>query len=367
MLELMVTTVILIVISGAALSLFSNQQPLFNRQQNMAGLNIAIRNAVAQLQLDVVNAGSGTLLGPNISNPPVAVSIINSIPSSPCNTAATFTYGPNCFDQFNVISADPSTPVAHPDNGSFIPNNNSNCVNSTASPMYLVPPAGTSLPAATAYAANFHSGDELMLVVVDTSQFTTVRLNADGTVFTSGANSGVKLSFSVTNGDGSNSAANDPLNLTTNNTNPKLGTQFCSDDWVIRLAPITYWADTSNPSDPKLVRTQGGTVSSPCTAPACSVLAEQIIGFKVGAMIWNNTDDSGTYNFYASNLTTATPNPGYNNQFWLVRSLQISLIGRTTPATDPTYTYRNGFDNGPYQIESVSVVVDPRNLTMNNQ
>ncbi len=62
----MVTTAILVLISGAALALFSRQQPLFSRQQNQAGLNIAIRNAVAQLQLDVVNAGSGTLLGPNV-------------------------------------------------------------------------------------------------------------------------------------------------------------------------------------------------------------------------------------------------------------------------------------------------------------
>ena len=44
----------------------------------------------------------------------------------------------------------------------------------------------------------------------------------------------------------------------------------------------------------------------------------------------------------------------------------MALIARTTPNPDPTYTYQNGFDNGPYQIESVSVVVNPRNLSMNN-
>ena len=80
LLELLITTAILVVISGAALALFSRQQPLFTQQQNQAGLNIAIRNAVAQLQLDVVNAGSGTVLGPNVLNPPVGMSIINNVP-----------------------------------------------------------------------------------------------------------------------------------------------------------------------------------------------------------------------------------------------------------------------------------------------
>lgn len=380
LLELMITAVLLVLISGAALALFSRQQPLFNQQQNQSGLNIAVRNAVSQLQLDIVNAGSGTLLGPNMPNPPVGISISNSIPSSPCNNATNFSYGSNCFDQLNVIAADPNTAPAHPDNGSFIPSG-TNCVVSTSSPMYLYPPTGTTVAIATAYAARFHMGDELLLLNVGGTQYTTVLLTADGTVFTNGTNSGVKLTFSATNADGTNSAANDYLFLTqTSYTtsasgNPYVGTtQFCSPDWVVRLAPITYSVDTSNAANPQLVRTEGGAVTSPCTAPACSVLAQQVIGFKVGAALWATTDDCGIYNYYASNPVGVPPlcdaganTSGYNNEFWLIRSIQISLIGRTTPNLSPTYTYRNGFDNGPYQIESVSVVVNPRNLSMNNQ
>lgn len=380
LLELMITAVLLVLISGAALALFSRQQPLFNQQQNQSGLNIAVRNAVSQLQLDIVNAGSGTLLGPNMPNPPVGISISNSIPSSPCNNATTFSYGSNCFDQLNVIAADPSTAPAHPDNGSFIPSG-TNCVVSTSSPMYLYPPTGTTVAIATAYAASFHTGDELLLLNVGGTQYTTVLLTANGSVFTNGTNSGVKLTFSATNTDGTNSAANDYLFLTqTSYTtsasgNPYVGTtQFCSPDWVVRLAPITYSVDTSNAANPQLVRTEGGAVTSPCTAPACSVLAQQVIGFKVGAALWATTDDCGIYNYYASNPIGVPPlcdaganTSGYNNEFWLIRSIQISLIGRTTPNLSPTYTYRNGFDNGPYQIESVSVVVNPRNLSMNNQ
>ena len=102
-----------------------------------------------------------------------------------------------------------------------------------------------------------------------------------------------------------------------------------------------------------------------CRLASTSILADQVIGFKVGAAAWNVTDDTIPYSYNASAAFAATP-PGYNNEFWLIRSVQISLIARTTPVTDPTYTYRNGFDSGPYQIESVMVVVNPRNMTMNN-
>ena len=57
---------VFLVVAGAALTLFSTQQPLLNRQQNFAALNIAMRNSVAQMQLDVVNAGTGYYPGTNI-------------------------------------------------------------------------------------------------------------------------------------------------------------------------------------------------------------------------------------------------------------------------------------------------------------
>ncbi len=113
----------------------------------------------------------------------------------------------------NVIAADLKTAPAHPDNGSFLPSG-SNCILTTASPIYLYPPAGSSVANATAYAASFHSGDELLLLNVTENQYTTILLTANGTVYTNGANSGVKLSFAVTNADGTNSSANDYLSLT---------------------------------------------------------------------------------------------------------------------------------------------------------
>jgi prepilin-type N-terminal cleavage/methylation domain-containing protein len=367
-LELLVATLIFLVIAAAALGLFSAQQPLMNRQQNASGLNIAMRNTVAQMQLDMVNAGTGYYPGTNIPDWPIGVTIVNSNPASPCNTPATFSYSAACFDQVNVIAADPNTPAAHPDNGGFA-FNGTDCIVTTASPIYAYPPAGTT---AAALASDYHNGDQLLLVDAANSKITTIQLSGmtgtggTATTFTAAGATGVKLTFNPTNADGTNTAANDPLSITTclvstlpcpaASLNPKLNTSFCSTDWILRLAPITYQVDTSVPADPKLVRVQAGVAST---------LAEQVIGFKVGAVAWNATSDAIPYSYNAPNTSTATP-AGYSNMWWLIRSVQVSLIARTTPVTDPTYTYRNAFDGGPYEIESELAVVNPRNMSMNN-
>lgn len=370
LLELLIATAIFLVIAAAALSLFSNQQPLLNRQQNFAGLNIAMRNAVAQLQLDVVNAGTGYYPGTDIPDWPVGVTIVNSTPTTPCNTPATFTYSATCFDQLNIISTDANTPPAHPDNGGFT-FNGADCIVTTASPIYAYPPAGTT---AATLAADYQNGDQLLLVDTSNSKITTIKLNAAPTTFTANGSTGVKLAFNITNADGTNTAANDPLSITTclvstlpcpaASLNPKLNNGFCATDWILRLAPVTYKVDTSTASDPKLVRVQNGTNST---------LAEQVIGFKVGAVAWNATDDTIPYSYVSSDNNAAnicsgqSSSPvGYCNEWWLIRSVQISLIARTVPVTDPTYTYRNGFDGGHYQIESEMAVINPRNMSMNN-
>jgi hypothetical protein len=363
MLELLVAMAIFIVVSGAALSLTAMQMPVFNQQQNLAGLNIAVRRSVSQLQLDIVNAGNGTLLGPSMPNAPVGITIFNSMPSSPCNTPATFSYGANCFDTLNIIAADLTVVPAHPDNGTFVPNSGTNCINtSSATTLYLDPPAGNTNIAASALAGGYFSGDEVLLVNSNGSQMTTVKLTAAGAVSHVGALYGVKLAYNSTAATGVNPTANDPLLLTTTAGGP-FGVQYCSAvDWVVRLDPITYQVNITNAADPQLVRLRGG--ANPQT------LADQVIGFKVGAITWNAgftmPDDTAAYNYFASNLTTNGTHPGYNNQFWLIDSVQVSLIARTTPNASATYVYQNGFDSGHYQIESDSVVVNPRNLTMGN-
>jgi hypothetical protein len=103
--------------------------------------------------------------------------------------------------------------------------------------------------------------------------------------------------------------------------------------------------DASDPTNPKLIRRQNGQDT---------VIAEQIIGFKVGAAIWNSTG-AGAYSF-----DTAS----YGSDWTLIRAIRVSMIGRTGP--DPTNSFRNSFDGGPYKIQSVSVVINPRNLSMHD-
>ena len=349
LLELLVATAVFLVISGAALSLYSSHLPLFSEQQNQAGLNIAMRNTVSQLQLDVANAGSGYYQGINIPDFPISLTVQNNVATtaSPCNTPSTFTYGANCFDQLNIILVDSKTAPAHVDQ------NGTTCSSTTASTLFANPLPGTT-PAQQA--ALYHSGDQILVVNSTGSQMTSVVLSKDGKV----AGGKVQLDHNKTALDGS---GGDPAYIT-NNSNNKLGSNFCATDWVLKILPVSYKVDITNPNDPKLIREQ------PSGSTNDVVLAEQVVGFKIGALLWNNctttctSDDESTYNYDASSYQSGGAGQAYN--YTLVQSIQVELIGRTTPNFAPTYVFRNGFDQGPYQIESASVVINPRNITMNN-
>jgi len=351
LIELLVATAIFLIVSAAALSLFTSHLPLFSEQQSQAGLNISMRNAVSQMQLDVANAGSGYYQGINIPDFPIGVTIVNHVATSstPCNTASTYTYGTNCFDQLNVIAIDTSTPPAHPTDST-----GTTCVSTTSSTIFLTPISPTTN---AQLAADFHTGDEVLLVTATGSQLASAVLTQDGSV----AGGKVKLQH---NGSGANGTFADPAGISTN-ANNKLGTNFCGTDWLLKINPITYRVDTTTASNPKLVREQpSGNTASDVT------LAEQMVGFKVGALLWNNcittcvSDDESTYNYDASSYVSGGNAQAYN--YSLIRSIQIEMIGRTVPNTAPTYVFRNSFDSGPYQIESSSVVLNPRNLSMNN-
>jgi prepilin-type N-terminal cleavage/methylation domain-containing protein len=364
LLELMVAMAIFLIVSAAAFGLLTQDQPLYSRQQNQSGLNIGIRNAIAQLQMDVVNGGAGYYpQGTNFPVAPVGLSIINNwvTAGSPCNTPSTYSYGPKCFDTLNVITTDPTAPASHPDNGSFNFSPTTDFVDtSTATTIYLTPPTGTT---AATLAAAFHQGDQILLVTTGGDKYTTTTLTAAPTTYTNNGTTGVKLSINTTNASGvkgANTASNDALGITWDTTDPKLTSTFYSTDWVTRLIPITYSVNTSNPADPVLQRTYG-LGGTPTT------LADQIIGFKVGADIWDQTS-AGCIDSSVSVDTTCFDynNADYNSDYTKVRAVQISMIGRTTPASSATYTYRNGFDGGNYQIEGVSVEINPRNMSMNN-
>jgi prepilin-type N-terminal cleavage/methylation domain-containing protein len=385
--ELMVSMAIFLVISGAAFRLFSLQQSSASMLRDQVGLNLGLRNALAQLELDISNAGSGYFQGINIPSWPVGVTIINNVVAtgSSCYNSTSATYGSTCFDQINIITA--AAPATYPpanltdSTGGTSPT--ANCSKTVNGVAYLQKAVynGTTWTLANT-AAEFKKSDQLLLVNSTGSQVTTVVLTANAAV----SGSAVKLTFNATNSDGTNSRANDPLDITTcHGDSPctaaaNFGTQYCGADYAIKLAPISYivcsgpgspstCTDTSSTSpdiaNPKLVRVQNGSLS---------VVMEQIIGLKVGATIFNSTknDSTGSYQYNSACYST-TPDPTnpctnvdvpYN--FTVVRSVRASIIARTTPNLNATYTYRNTFDNGPYQVQGMAVVVNPRNMSMND-
>ncbi|MHB8542055.1 MAG: PilW family protein [Candidatus Acidiferrales bacterium] len=337
--ELLVATIVFTVVAGAAFGLFMKEEPLYSQQLGMSGLQLSLNNAVGQMQLDLSNAATGIFVGADVPDWPIGVTIENSTPpGGTCNNASTFTYSATCFDKMSVIAAAQNVPALHP-------NSATSCVSTTSSILFANPAPGDTAAQDASY---FHAGDEVLLLTSSGSKLDAIVLTDNGAV------SGSKIQLQH-NPTGANGTGTDPLGITVN-ANNKLGTTFCSNDWIIKLNGITYYVDTTNPSDPLLMRSQGGVATQ---------LADQIIGFKVGAALWDGTTSSITYNYDASTYVSPT-GAADPYDYTLIRSIRTSLIGRTTPSFDANYKYRNLFDNGPYQIQGISIVVNPRNLSMND-
>lgn len=346
LIELVVAMAVFTLIAGAAFDLVVRNQPAEQQQQMMSGLNIGLRNALSQLQTDISNAGDITNEA-NVPGFPIGAIISNSNPTTDCHSATTYTYGASCFDQLTLIMADTGTnpgytPVALNPSASFSVVSNSS--------MLLTPDAN----GATTDATYFKSGDEVLVENESRTVVTGVVLTANGSV------SGTTVRLQYTSLP-SNGVASDPFGITAHSnsksaTSPTAAT-FGTSDWVVRLNPIVYSVSTANASDPQLIRTQGqGTLQQ------VSVVADQIIGFKVGASLWSGASDSVNYCYDPSqyNCNDATPTNQWD--FTLVQSVRATLIARTVP--NPSMIFRNTFDQGPYQIQAMSVTVNPRNLSL---
>ncbi len=352
LLELLVALSVFLILTGATLKLVRQHVPLMTAQNNQAGLNLTMRNAVAQMQIDMVNAGTDFYPGINVPIAPFGITIQNNVPANGQSCYQGGIYTASCFDAINIISYDPSTPPANPaDSGA-------NCVSTTSSTLFATPPSGSSITT-QALASDFHNGDQILLIKNDGSQMATVTLTSDGQV----SGQKVKLAHNPTGANGvANNGNGDPL-LLSQDTN-QLGTQFCNTDWILKLGPaVTYKVNTTNPADPQLVRSVGGVDN---------VIADQIIGFKVGASIWYLNSDTpyffnATADFPVADGGGCSSNCGYKSDWGAIRALHISLLARTASGSDGLTNYHNAFDGGNYMIEGMSVVINPRNLSMNDR
>jgi hypothetical protein len=368
---------VFLLVSAGALVLFSRQQTNANSQPGLAGLNVGIRNATAQLQLDLANAASGNYSGYNLPTWPLGVTIVNNVPTSSCYNSTTNSYGTSCFDQLNILVAAnaSSYPPINATDSTGGPSETTNCSYTNQGVAYgQAAIVNGTLQSLATTAGYYSAGDQLLFLNSTGTQITTVVLTQAPTVYNSKA---VKFTFNPTNSDGSNNLANDPLDITAcggttcpTSLNPPtpplpvlatyLGDQYCGGDWIIKLAPITYQVNASNANDPQLVRIKGGTTT---------VVMDQVIGFKVGAALWNCITDTVTPQYYydASKYDVNNNSPPPYDAAYLfafVRSLRVSLIARTTPSSDPSFTFTNAFDGGRYLVQGASVVVNPRNLSM---
>ena len=197
LLELIVATAVFLIVGGAAFMLFKRHARLFGDQQSQVAFSVSMRNALALMQIDTVNAGTGYYPGANISSSPIGVTVINNKAGGSCYTAATNTYAAGCFDQLNVIATDANTPPSHPDDGG------SNCVSTTSAVLFVTTPVGTT---AAQLAGDFGSGDQVLVVKGDGSQMTTTILSNNGRVVGGGR---VQLQHNPTAADGSNSGGDD--------------------------------------------------------------------------------------------------------------------------------------------------------------
>jgi prepilin-type N-terminal cleavage/methylation domain-containing protein len=369
LIELMIAMTVFLVIGAAAMSLFKQHAALFNDQQYQIGLNVSLRNALSQMEADVVNAGTGWYNATsNISSWPIGITVVNNtLGGAACHVAGSSTYSAPCFDTLNIIAPDPNTPPGQV----YVAPGTAGCTTpalTTGGAMTIAPVAPVT---AAQLVAGFTNGSQVIFIHVGTSG--TLMTTAVLTQNAAAAGANVNLTFGATNANGTNNTvANDKLNLTlAANVDPALISttltdSFCSgSDWVVKVAPIQYSVDTAiDPAGPTLARTENG-IENP--------IASQIIGFKVGAstVVLNGgvaTSSSAAY-CYNSGSTTA---PCYDNQFDQVRSVRISLIGRTPPKlysnsnVNSATLFTNSFDGQPYKIQALSIIVNPRNLSMND-
>lgn len=395
--ELLVAMAIFLIVAGAAFSVFAQHAALVTRQQNLSGVNIGLRNGMAQVQMDLANAGQN-LLG-NVTGAPIfnlGVIIRNNLPGQAAACApntANWSYPTSsaCFDSMTLVNPTSCPVLDIQDPGSSSESLSTSSIISADNP---------NSPGDTSAASCYKSGDEILVfefsanpqapVTCDSGTFTycmaVVTLTQDGQP----AGNKIHLQHNPTG------TSSDPVDVLFSSGGTayfakanSLGAQFNNGSYIIDLGTgaknITYQVlpNPANPADPQLMRCVGVS----CNAGNEQVVTDQVIGFKVGAALWDdaatNATDIANYFFDASQycsdavVVNAGPPPTYVDctanppaqldpyDFSLVRSVRISMIARTIPLTDQTLrSFKNGFDQGPYLVQQASTVVDLRNISV---
>ncbi len=341
----MIAVAVFTIVAGAAFTLFDQQVLLATKQQNLSSVNIGLRNAMAQLEMDLAAGGQNLLSSVPLAsaqNFSLGVIVQNSPPGGAGVTACTlnttnwsYPTPSACFDSLTILYPKPCSVAGCPATG-YVQvlqvTDASDNLNATTTMNAGDPVTPGSAPVATTDAGFYKNGDELLVItpfngrsnqhcpnniVSGTSQsqfcMTVVTLTANAT--TSGAN--IVLTHSLTGGGGQpqtcpGAACTDPLGLVyssahagTYNYAAAL-TPTTSSTYIVNMGSgandvwYTVAANPANANDPQLMRCMG----APCTAANEQALTDQVIGFKAGAILWGNNPgdltDLGQYMFDAS-------------------------------------------------------------------
>lgn len=369
LIELLVALGIFVTMSLGAMSLVKQHVPLAATVQNQVGLNIALSNVIAQIQSDGVNAGSGFEQQLANNDFPLGMTIINcGDVQNGCNNAAGN-------DTLNIIAMDlntPAAPITDMAGNLTNPNNVSSqsCSFSTNTTIYItIPPQlliSSSPVTPAAWAAHYNTGDYILLVDENNSgnQLTTTQLTGPAQVVST-TPAVISLQIKPTTAAGVSQTTGpgsaDPFFITSDKNSARLTSVFCGTNnaLAMRISPtgmVTYSVDANN----NLLR--NGVV-----------LAPNIVSFKIGAWAFNtgSSADQSSYLFNAPNTPPSSgclPQPGndcgYENDWPLIRSVLIAVVGRTQ--SNPTNPFRNSFDGGPYQVQAATTILNPRSLSMND-
>ncbi|MDR3762645.1 MAG: prepilin-type N-terminal cleavage/methylation domain-containing protein [Acidobacteriota bacterium] len=325
LLELVVAIALFLVLGLAAVQLTQRSAGVSVGQQAQSALNLTIRNVAAQLQIDLMNAGTGYFPTYDIPGAPLGVTVATT------SNAA--------YDTVTILSFN-SALVAHP----------SAALDTTTGSITVTPIS----PATPSKLAAGYSGAELM-IFSDTVNSETGRpyITTFPVKSASAGTSTVTVTMTTANSLPTPSTGactsgtwnTDPLQISTGgandvgvdgNTYCYLLTTFDTTDWVLITQSITYSVNASN----QLVRTANGV---------SAVIADNILSFKVGAMI----EGGSTFSYIPSSYSPRN-----------IRALRLSFLGSSTP--DPTNPFQNTLDGGHYRIEGASIMVNPRNLSLHD-
>ena len=348
LLELMLAMGMFLVFGLVAVRMANQSAGVSIGQQAQASLNIGIRNAAAQMQVDMINAGTGYFPTYNIPGAPMGAII-----ASTANSA---------YDQLTILSFDPNC-VGKPTNSTV----------DTTSGSMTITPYNTTASTMVNSCYNWSSINPIELMVFSNTvnassgmaNMTTFPLTAAATA--SGSNVSITFTGNTTPNQSSNTGTwtptttyqTDPLGISTNYaiSDPipngdgtfssgvgYLATLFDNTDWVLKTMSVVYGVDGNN----NLYRqVNGGTQQ---------IIASNIMGFKVGALVYNSPTTGNTSYKYLPASPVADPRK--------IRSLRVSIIGRTNP--DPSNPFTNSYDGGHYRIQGTSFIINPRNLSLHD-